>query len=126
MAFDWLSRDINSGKTGETASIRRHFLNEEFYNEIEISTSINEITNNENNMVFKVNINYYRVSQKSTPPPLFTGNRNDKILLLSEWTAKFINLQFRFTYISFKNGPLNTGDTSLQSQNLQCTRNKRF
>ena len=48
--------------------------------------------------------------------PLLTGNRNDMISLLSQWTAKFINLQLRFTYLPFKDRPSNTRDSSLQSQ----------
>ena len=49
---------------------------------------------------------------------------NDKVSLISEWTANFVNLKLRFTYLAFKSRPPNTGDTSSQIQNLQW--NQRF
>ena len=63
---------------------------------------------------------------KEVPPFDRKYERNDKILLLSEWTAKFINLQLRFICLAFKNRPSNTGDKSSQSQNLQCTQYQSF
>ena len=55
---------------------------------------------------------------KNYPP--FAG-KGKEILLPSKWTVKFINLQLRFAYLAFKYRPPDTGDRSLQSQNLQCT-----
>ena len=68
-----------------------------------------------------------RVSQKKYP--LLAGNRNETIRYhyspSGQLNLSIFNLDSHNLHL-FKNWPPNTGDTSLQSQNLQCTRNQRF